>query len=123
MQLAAEEAMARGLEKLSDKVNPDYDFYSAVGSEDPQGAALALEVGSGGILAWVGGEDFKTDPFDHIIQHHIEPGAAFKPLIYASAVETGTDPGRSGLGRPGQLRPARPGRTVCAEQLQLSLRG
>jgi penicillin-binding protein 1A len=57
-----------------------------------QGALLALEPGSGHILAMVGGYDFATSQFNRAVQAVRQPGSAFKPIIYTAALESGMTP-------------------------------
>lgn len=52
---------------------------------------IAMEPQSGNILAWVGGVDYRHFPFDQVLAHK-QPGSAFKPILYASALENGRLP-------------------------------
>jgi penicillin-binding protein 1A len=54
-----------------------------------EGALLSLEVESGDVLALVGGYDFERSEFDRALQARRQPGSAFKPIIYASALQNG----------------------------------
>ena len=54
-----------------------------------QGALVALETHTGHILAMVGGRDFKESQFNRAVQALRQPGSAFKPIIYAAAVDNG----------------------------------
>jgi len=58
-----------------------------------QGAALAVENATGGILAMVGGRDFKHSEYNRAFQGKRPLGTAFTPLVFASAYESGTFPG------------------------------
>lgn len=57
-----------------------------------QGALVALETPSGEIKALVGGYDFNTARFNHATQGLRQTGSAFKPFVYAAAVEYGLTP-------------------------------
>ncbi len=57
-----------------------------------QGALVALEIPSGEIKALVGGYDFNRVRFNHATQGLRQTGSAFKPFIYAAAVEAGLTP-------------------------------
>jgi penicillin-binding protein 1A len=57
-----------------------------------QGALLAMEVGSGHVLAMVGGSDFGRSQFNRVLQATRQPGSAFKPVIYAAALDAGLTP-------------------------------
>jgi len=55
----------------------------------PQGALVALDVRTGGIVAMVGGDDFSKSAFNRATDARRQPGSAFKPVIYALAVSRG----------------------------------
>jgi penicillin-binding protein 1A len=54
-----------------------------------EGALLSLEIETGEVLALVGGYDFERSEFDRALQARRQPGSAFKPIIYASALQDG----------------------------------
>src|SRR5262249_10915950 len=54
-----------------------------------EGAVLALDPTSGEIRALIGGLDFERSQFDRAIQAQRQPGSAFKPFVYAAALEEG----------------------------------
>jgi len=58
-----------------------------------QGAIVALENATGGILTLVGGRDFQHSEYDRAMSSQRPPGTAFKPLVYAAAFEKGLYPG------------------------------
>ena len=62
--------------------------------QDPrvQGALLALEASSNEVLAMIGGYDFDRSQFNRALRAVRQPGSAFKPVIYAAAVEAGMNP-------------------------------
>jgi penicillin-binding protein 1A len=53
-----------------------------------EGALLALDVGSGAVKAMVGGYDFERSKFNRATQARRQVGSAFKPIVYAAAIET-----------------------------------
>ncbi|MGI6655824.1 MAG: penicillin-binding protein 1A [Desulfobulbus sp.] len=55
----------------------------------PQGALVALDAATGRIRAMVGGVDFRENQFNRAVQARRQPGSAFKPLVYAAALELG----------------------------------
>ncbi|MFO7577922.1 MAG: PBP1A family penicillin-binding protein [Pelovirga sp.] len=57
-----------------------------------QGALAAIDPASGQIKAMVGGYDFGKSQFNRAIQARRLPGSAFKPLIYAAALDRGYNP-------------------------------
>lgn len=56
---------------------------------DVEGALLCQDVQTGAVLAMVGGFDFARNQFNRAVQARRQPGSAFKPLIYAAALESG----------------------------------
>jgi penicillin-binding protein 1A len=59
-----------------------------------EGALLSIEVESGDILALVGGYDFARSQFDRATQSRRQPGSAFKPLVYGTALSLADENGR-----------------------------
>ncbi len=84
LQQAAEKAVKNGLLTLETRMR-----WHEISEPDPQGALVALEVKTGGILALIGGKDFSKSPFDRATAAQRQPGSAFKPIIYAYAIEQG----------------------------------
>lgn len=56
---------------------------------DPSAALVAINPGTGEILAMVGGRDFSTQQFNVAVQGRRQPGSAFKPFVLLSALEQG----------------------------------
>lgn len=56
-----------------------------------QGALLAVDPKTGGILAMVGGRDYRVSQFNRAVQAKRQPGSLFKPLVYLTAFEVGRD--------------------------------
>jgi len=57
-----------------------------------QAALLCLEAETGYIKAMVGGRNFIENQFNRAIQSRRQPGSAFKPIIYAAALDNGYTP-------------------------------
>lgn len=57
-----------------------------------QGALIALDPKTGQIRAMVGGRDFQESQFNRGTQARRQPGSAFKPFIYLTALENGFTP-------------------------------
>jgi len=96
-QHAAEQSIARRLGQLA----PSTRIRSA-GADGVQGALVAMEPGTGHVIALVGGRDFHESSFNRATQAHRQPGSAFKPFVWAAAVERGWAPGTmlTGLDTP-----------------------
>ena len=56
------------------------------------GGIVALDPFSGDVLALVGGFNFKNSEFNRATQAKRQPGSAFKPIVYAAALEKGFSP-------------------------------
>ena len=53
------------------------------------GALVAIEPQSGRVLAMVGGYSYALSSFNRATQAERQPGSAFKPFVYATALESG----------------------------------
>ena len=56
------------------------------------GGIVVLDPFTGNVLALVGGFNFKTSEFNRVTQAKRQPGSAFKPIVYAAALEKGFAP-------------------------------
>jgi penicillin-binding protein 1A len=83
MQCAAEKAIAARITTIAKA------HKSARGLE---GSLVALDPASGEVRALVGGRDFQTAGYNRATQARRQPGSAFKPIIYAAALERGLAP-------------------------------
>ncbi len=52
---------------------------------------LAMDAANGDILAWVGSIDHRHFQYDHVHARR-QTGSAFKPVVYAAALESGMEP-------------------------------
>lgn len=62
-------------------------------AKDLQGSFVAMDPATGDVLALVGGRDFGASSFNRATQARRQAGSAFKPIIYAAALERGFAPG------------------------------
>ena len=51
-----------------------------------------MEARTGEMRALVGGRDYDDSKFDRVFQAVRQPGSAFKPFVYLTALESGTPP-------------------------------
>jgi penicillin-binding protein 1A len=86
-QRIAEQALTNGLTALEQRHRGKEE-----GDERPQGGVVILDVATGLIRAMVGGRDYATSQFNRVFQAERQPGSAFKPIIYAYALERGYSP-------------------------------
>jgi 1A family penicillin-binding protein len=68
------------------------DGLRRIGRSDLQAALVAIDPQSGNLLAMVGGSDFSVTPFNRAVRSKRQPGSAFKPFVYAAALESGLSP-------------------------------
>jgi len=59
---------------------------------EAQAALICLEAKTGYVKAMVGGLDFSKSQFNRATQARRQPGSAFKPIIYAAALDNGLTP-------------------------------
>jgi len=79
LQEAAYEALTKGVRRIEEA-----NKYKGL-----QGAMLCMDPRTGGVLAMVGGVDFGTSQFNRALQARRQPGSAFKPIVYAAALDKG----------------------------------
>ena len=78
LQDAAEAAVQKGLQRT--------------GKPTLQAALVAVDPATGNILALVGGRDYQTSAFNRASRSRRQPGSAFKPFVFAAALERGMSP-------------------------------
>ena len=110
LQKAAEDSLRihlEGVERTPGYNHETYEAYAAhfraakksgaTGKLPPpeylQGAVIALDNKTGGVLALVGGRDFEHNQYDRALQAKRPAGTAMKPFVYAAAFEKGLFPG------------------------------
>jgi penicillin-binding protein 1A len=107
MQSAAERALENQLRaieggKYGKFAHPTYEQYVAksAGKEEPsageapylQGAVIVIDPRNGAVRAMVGGRDFDDSKFNRATQALRQPGSTFKPIVYATAIQSGRTP-------------------------------
>jgi penicillin-binding protein 1A len=74
-------------------ITPDQNNQGAVFALDQvpevQGALVSIDPRTGGVKAMIGGYDFRKSQFNRAVQAKRNAGSAFKPIIYAAALEKG----------------------------------
>jgi penicillin-binding protein 1A len=78
MQLIAEEALRNGLVSIEKRTKPGVEA-----------ALLAIDLRTGHVKAMVGGSDFWKNQYNRVTQALRQPGSAFKPIVYMTAIENG----------------------------------
>jgi penicillin-binding protein 1A len=96
LQQAAREALVGQIERIESGAYGRYRHSRpAAGAAEPdsaaspylQGMIIALDPHDGRIRALVGGRDFALSQFDRALQARRQPGSAFKPIVYAAALQ------------------------------------
>ena len=72
----------RGKQPIQDGQAPDY----------LQGALVAMDPATGHVRSMVGGRDFTESRFNRAVQAKRQSGSAFKPFVFAAALEAGHSP-------------------------------
>jgi len=80
----------------------DADLWHLALEQEPkvQGALLCIEAGTGHVKTMIGGLNFKESQFNRAIQSRRQPGSAFKPIVYAAALDMGYTPATTIIDSP-----------------------
>jgi penicillin-binding protein 1A len=84
LQRAAEQAIRSRIDEIA---------RTRKQARDLQGSLVALDPATGDVLALVGGRSFAESPFNRATQARRQAGSAFKPIVFAAALERGYAPG------------------------------
>ena len=84
-QRAAEASLTTWLDKLE----RDYPFLKkrAAAGQHLEAGFVAMQPQTGYIRAYVGGRNYQKVQFDHISDAHRQPGSAFKPFVFLTALD------------------------------------
>ncbi len=104
IQAAAAKAISNGVNRITKKKIKKRPNTS------PQGSLVAMDLHTGRILAMTGGIDFYKSQFNRATQAKRQPGSAFKPIIYAAAIEKGFTPATEIDDSPLRLPGSSPGK-------------
>jgi len=84
------------VEKLVAEDAPDEtvedDHYGLRQTPQVNGGIVAIDPFTGRVLAMVGGYSFQQSQFNRAVQARRQPGSAFKPFVYAAALDNGYTP-------------------------------
>jgi penicillin-binding protein 1A len=118
LQSVAEKAVTDGLLALTDRMKRAHMAEPA-----PEAALISIDLASGGILAMVGGKDFMASPFNRASMAMRQPGSAFKPFVYAYAIEQGFAQNKIILDAPVVYRGAQGGDDWKPQNFSLEYKG
>ena len=79
-QKCAEQAVTQGMERLE-------KAYKKLQKKKPEVAIVSLLTESNEVIAWVGGRDYSKNQFDRVSLAKRQPGSAFKPFVYLTALD------------------------------------
>ena len=65
-----------------------------------QGAVIVLDPTTGAVRAMVGGRDYRSSPYNRAVLSRRQPGSAFKPFTWLTALEGGLRPDDTVLDAP-----------------------
>jgi penicillin-binding protein 1A len=99
MQEAAEAAVTESLKGIDER-RAAVAARRAAAKKEPvvpdaeplQASLIALDPVTGHVRAMVGGRNFESSNFNRAVQAKRQPGSAFKPFVYATALEAGYTP-------------------------------
>ena len=98
-QAAAESALTNGLNGIEKSGAFRYPrrgdprtIHAGQAPDYLQGALVSLDPKTGEVRAMVGGRNFDESQFNRAMQSHRQPGSAFKPFVYAAAIDAGYTP-------------------------------
>jgi len=103
LQQAAGEAFAAHMPRMQKRLDDQYSTSSGRRAlkEIPDSlkkmmttlhaGLFAMDPATGAVMAWTGGIDFKTQPYDQVLARR-QLASVFKPFIYAAALEDGVEP-------------------------------
>jgi penicillin-binding protein 1A len=118
LQSAAEKAVTAGLLALTDRMKRAH-----MAKPPPEAALISIDLASGGILAMVGGKDFNASRFNRASMAMRQPGSAFKPFVYAYAIEQGFAQNKIILDAPVVYRGAQGGDDWKPQNFSLEYKG
>ena len=80
------------------------DEYHLVQLPEVEGAMVAMDAHTGRVLAMVGGFSYGQSQFNRAVQAERQPGSAFKPVVYAAALDNGYTPASVVLDAPLEIK-------------------
>ncbi len=94
VKLEGERVASARLRSRADLEEDLPSFASLSLDQEPlvDGAVISFDVQTGNLLAMAGGYDYEKKKFNHALQAYRQTGSAFKPIIYAAALDHGYTP-------------------------------
>jgi penicillin-binding protein 1B len=98
LQAAAEAAVRDGMQNVDRQLRG----HGKLPPGQPQVALIALDPRTGEIKALVGGRDYRQSQLNHATSWR-QPGSAFKPFVYAAALDSAVEGGNGHLFTPASI--------------------
>ena len=92
LDMSAQLAANRSVRRHASAIQRESSGWWAGRSHLVQGAMVAIDPRSGDIRALVGGRSYERGNFNRALLAHRQPGSAFKPFVYAAALDAGYSP-------------------------------
>jgi penicillin-binding protein 1A len=92
IDVTAQRAAERSVRAHAARVENGIGWWASSGDARVQGAMVALDPRNGEIRALVGGRTYERRGFNRALTARRQPGSAFKPFVYAAALNVGYTP-------------------------------
>ncbi|MFN2424931.1 MAG: PBP1A family penicillin-binding protein [Candidatus Binatia bacterium] len=89
VEVRARETAAATVESRDIGIDAEIAVFHLTQTPKIEAALVAIDMEQGGIAAMVGGYDFLGSQFNRALQAQRQPGSAFKPFVYAAALDNG----------------------------------
>lgn len=96
--LTPEFIKAKGIENI--RANKAFIDSVIEANATVQVGLVALDPQNGDILAMIGGKNFEQSKYNRVLQARRQPGSAFKPIVFATAIDNGYSPSTEVLNQP-----------------------
>ncbi len=88
MQKTAEDILELGLKEIEKR----HKYGVQTASASLEGALISFDLDTGYVKALVGGRDYRRSQFNRVTQARRQTGSAFKPIVYAAAMDRNYTP-------------------------------
>jgi len=83
MQKTAEDVLELGIKEIEKR----HKYGVQTASASLEGALISFDLDTGYVKALVGGRDYRRSQFNRVTQARRQTGSAFKPIVYAAAMD------------------------------------
>ncbi|MCL1947256.1 MAG: PBP1A family penicillin-binding protein [Chitinivibrionia bacterium] len=83
-------------------------LHDSISLRKLQASVIAMDVETGAVRVMIGGKDYSQSKFNRAMQGLRQPGSAFKPFVYAAAMQSGFTPASVVVDRPVTIDTWRP---------------